>query len=298
MSIAGQTRFPGHDLVAHCVNALPLRRAVSMVGSFSDHLATTQAAFLDAFDHQDFSYGAIVRSSRARREHGRPPLTSIIFNMDSPSQPLDMDGAVAVPGSNPRHSETFDVFLNVVPRGDALVIECTYNVDLFDAATIDRRLDEWMALLSDLRSAGPAVPVGELGIVPAAELELLAQWNATGVERDERRDAGVAVPGCGGRPPGPDRGRVRGAPADLRRAGAHGDADRPAPGGAGRRAGSDGRGCCASARWSWWPRCTASSWPARPTCRWTPSTRPTGSGTWSRRPGCGWCWARTASAAW
>ena len=186
VSIAGQTRFPGRDLVAHCINALPLRRAVSATTSFADHLVTTQATFLDAFDHQDFSYGAIVRSTRARRRQDRPPLTSISFNMDSPSEPLSMDGAVAVPGSNPRHAETFDVFLNIVPQADALVIECTYNVDLFDAASIDRRLNEWMALLSHLRSAGLEVPVGELGIVPPADLELLAQWNATGVERDER----------------------------------------------------------------------------------------------------------------
>ncbi|MEO6578621.1 MAG: AMP-binding protein, partial [Candidatus Limnocylindria bacterium] len=36
------------------------------------------------------------------------------------------------------------------------------------------------------RSAGSAVPVSALGIVPPGDLELLAQWNATTVERDER----------------------------------------------------------------------------------------------------------------
>ena len=37
-----------------------------------------------------------------------------------------------------------------------------------------------------IRTAGPAAPVGALGIVPPGDLELLARWNATGVERDER----------------------------------------------------------------------------------------------------------------
>ena len=182
VSIAGQTRFPGRDLVAHCVNALPLRRAVEFDASFSHHVAETQAAFLDAFDHQDFSYGAIVRSSGVRRDPSRTPLVSIIFNMDSPAQSFDMDGAVAIPGSNERHSETFDAFINVVPRIDELVVECTYNTDLFDAGTIDRRLDEWLTMLSRVAASSGGVVVGELDVVPAAELALLDEWNSTAVD--------------------------------------------------------------------------------------------------------------------
>ena len=45
---------------------MPLRRMVDVDSSFSHHLQQTQTAFLDAFDHQDFSYGAIVRSSSCR----------------------------------------------------------------------------------------------------------------------------------------------------------------------------------------------------------------------------------------
>jgi amino acid adenylation domain-containing protein len=182
VSIGGQTRFPGRDLVAHCVNALPLRRMVDGDSSFSHHLQQTQAAFLDAFDHQDFSYGAIVRSSGVRRDPSRTPLVSVIFNMDSPAQPFEMDGALAIPGSNERHSETFDVFVNVVPRVDELVIECTYNVDLFDTGTIERRVDEWLTVLSGVAVSGGDVLVGDLEVVPRAELALLEAWNSTTVD--------------------------------------------------------------------------------------------------------------------
>jgi amino acid adenylation domain-containing protein len=186
VSIAGQTFFPGRNLVAHCVNAVPLRRAVDFDTPFSRHLRETQAAFLDAFEHQQFSYGAIVRSVGVRRDPSRTPLVSVIFNMDSPAQPFDMDGAIAVPGSNERHSETFDVFVNVVPRVDEFVIECTYNVDLFDADTMARRLDEWVTFMTGVAASDGAVPVGEVDIVPATELAMLEEWNDTTVDFDER----------------------------------------------------------------------------------------------------------------
>jgi len=185
VSIAGHTQFPGRDLVAHCINLLPLRRAVDFNSSFSDHLATTQAAFLDAFDHQNLSYGAIVRNSGVRRDPARTPLVSTTFNMDSPAGPLDMDGAVAVPGSSPRRFENFDLFVNVVPDGDELIIECTHSVDLFDPGTIDRRIEGWATMLASLARSGAGIPVGELDVVPARELELLTEWNATRMERDE-----------------------------------------------------------------------------------------------------------------
>ncbi|HSJ26982.1 MAG TPA: amino acid adenylation domain-containing protein, partial [Acidimicrobiia bacterium] len=179
VSIAGHVRFANRDLVAHAVNALPLRRPVARDGSFSDHLASTRAAFFDAFDHQDFSYGAIVRHSGAARDPSRTPLVSTTFNMDSPSGQLDMDGATAVPGSNPRRHEIFDAFINIVPHDDHLIIECTYDVALFDRATIDRRLEGWTIFLEGLVEVGPAVPVGQVGMVPATELHLLEQWNST-----------------------------------------------------------------------------------------------------------------------
>ncbi|HYN63017.1 MAG TPA: amino acid adenylation domain-containing protein, partial [Candidatus Limnocylindrales bacterium] len=182
VSIAGQTRFPGRDLIAHCVNALPVRSQVAFDESITHHLKATQGAFLDAFDHQDFSYGAIVRSAGVRRDPGRTPLVSIIFNMDSPTQPLDFDGAVATPGSNPRHFENFDAFLNIVPGDDELVVECTYNLDLFDAETIDRRLDEWAAVLAQVAAGGVDLRLDEIDILPPAERAQLAAWNATAVD--------------------------------------------------------------------------------------------------------------------
>ena len=130
-----------------------------------------------------------------------------------------------------------------------------------------------------IRSAGPEVPLASWGSCPPPIWSCWRSGTRPGSSAMSG-DAGVAVPGCGGRPPGPDRGRVR------ERQLTYAELERMARGSPGAWwSWAPGRdrwsGCCASDRWSWWPRCTAWSRPARRTCRSTPSTRPTGSATWS-----------------
>jgi len=183
VSIAGQTQFIGRHLVGHCINMLPLRRTVDAAGTFEEHVRSTHGAFLDAFDHQYFSYGSLVRRLDSRRDPARTPLVSIIFNMDSPSPALDFDGAVGHTGSLPRHFENFDIFLNAVPDGDSLVIECTYNTGLYDGLTIRRRLEGFATLLAAIgHDDGSAVAA--LPVVSASEQQLMAAWNETFADYD------------------------------------------------------------------------------------------------------------------
>ena len=182
VSIAGQIRVGNQDLVAHAVNAMPLRRPVDLAGSIGDHFRSTVGAFFDAYEHQDFSYGAIVREVGVRRDPSRTPLVSIIFNMDSPSTPLDLGGVTAIPGSNPRRFEIFDAFLNVVPFDDHLTVECTYNCDLFDEATVQRRLSEWLCLLEAMTTAGPEATIGSLMLLPDDQRATIDGWNDTAAD--------------------------------------------------------------------------------------------------------------------
>jgi len=180
MSIAGQTQFPGRDLVGHCINMLPLRAAVPAEEPFTSVSRHTHLAVLDAVDHQNVSYGAVLKRLRLQRDPSRPALVSVVFNMDSPFTGLDLDGLEATPGSNPRHYENFDVFVNLVPADDGLTVECTYNVGLYDAATIRRRLEEYEQLLTGVAD-DPDANVSTLPLLSPGDRELLGGFNATGV---------------------------------------------------------------------------------------------------------------------
>jgi amino acid adenylation domain-containing protein len=98
--------------------------------------------------------------------------------MDSPFTGLDLDGLEATPGSNPRHYENFDVFVNLVPADDGLTVECTYNVGLYDAATIRRRLEEYEQLLTGVAD-DPDATVSTLPLLSPGDRELLGGFNAT-----------------------------------------------------------------------------------------------------------------------
>ncbi|MFV0296922.1 MAG: aminotransferase class III-fold pyridoxal phosphate-dependent enzyme, partial [Hyphomicrobiaceae bacterium] len=66
---AGQSLVEGGDtLVGHCVNFLPLRTPFSFEAPFSAHLKSVSDYLLDAFEHQDYTLGTLVRKLALRRD--------------------------------------------------------------------------------------------------------------------------------------------------------------------------------------------------------------------------------------
>ncbi|GAB3356723.1 amino acid adenylation domain-containing protein [Lysobacter tyrosinilyticus] len=146
---AGQAVAGLDDLVGHCVNALPLRYTVDPAMPFSALLDASQGLLLDALDHQRHTFGELLKKLHVRRDPARMPLVSVLFNLD---QALDRQSS-AFPGlamefdSNQRSYEAFELFVNAVQTRGELRLECQYNSDLFDAATVRRWLRAYEALL-------------------------------------------------------------------------------------------------------------------------------------------------------
>ncbi|MBP8823678.1 MAG: amino acid adenylation domain-containing protein [Flavobacteriales bacterium] len=179
---AGQSDLAMKHLVGHCVNLLALRSTVDEDLSFDAYLKQRRSQVLDAFDHQKYTFGTLVQKLKVPREPGRIPLVPVVFNID-----MNMDDGVAFAGlahrfiSNPRHYENFELFLNATGQGDSLILEWSYNTDLFDAATIF----DWMWQLNGVISriiADGARPIKLLtqeaapangSLLPAAE------WHGT-----------------------------------------------------------------------------------------------------------------------
>lgn len=165
----------GHDaLVGHCVNILPVRSDMATGTGFAATLATTGELLLDAFEHQQYTFGTLLQKLAIPRDPSRLPLVSVLFNLD---QPLD-DGTVRFPGlefefsANARSHENFELFVNAVPVNGGLRLECQYNRDLYDAASIKRWMD---ALETLLRSAiaQPDCAWDQLEWVSAREMQAL-----------------------------------------------------------------------------------------------------------------------------
>ncbi|MEH1889296.1 MAG: amino acid adenylation domain-containing protein [Nostoc sp.] len=177
---AGQAALGQYNLVGHCVNLLPLRSQINGEKSFSDYLQTRRSAVLDAYDHQQFTFGSLVKKLVLPRDSSRIPLVPIIFNVD---QALESDQLPFMDlevefFSNPRAFENFELFINATELHGELILECQYNTNLFDADTIRRRMAEFETLLLGI-VANPNQSIAKLPILPAVEQQLLATWNNT-----------------------------------------------------------------------------------------------------------------------
>lgn len=194
---AGQAVSGEEGLVGHCVSMLPIRVHPARTQPFTELMAQSRAALLDAYDHQDVTFGRVLQVLPIARDPRRLPLISVLFNID---QALADEGQSA-PGltleltSNARRYETFELFVNAVdcgPRG--MRVECQYNSDLFDEATVRRWLAAFETLLRGVVSE-PSTSLGRLPVSGPEERRTLATWNETEAPyaRDTRIEELVAA---------------------------------------------------------------------------------------------------------
>ncbi|MFS8137046.1 MAG: amino acid adenylation domain-containing protein [Thermomonas sp.] len=117
----------------------------------------------------------MLKKLRVARNPARLPLVSVMFNID---QALD-HASSGFPGLaldfsiNPRTHENFEIFINAVQVRGGLRLECQYNSDLFDAATIRRWLAAYEALLRNAIER-PDAPFGRLSMLDDAALRELS----------------------------------------------------------------------------------------------------------------------------
>jgi amino acid adenylation domain-containing protein len=149
---AGQSLLDNQTLVGHCVNLLPLRQRVDMHKTFETHLKATQQVVLKAFEHQDFTYGTLIRTLDIKRDPHRLPLTGIQFNLERVGSGAEFAGLAAKVAPNPKAFSNFDMFLNMIEGPDGIRIDVDYNADVLDRETVDRWIGHFATLAQALAS--------------------------------------------------------------------------------------------------------------------------------------------------
>ena len=179
---AGQSLIEDKALVGHCVNFLPIRGRWDRETSFSDHLRSVSRQVLDAYEHQDYTLGTIVRKLALSREVNRLPLTELQFNLERLANRSEAGGLAIDVEPNAKAFVNYDIFWNVIESSDGLRIDCDYNTDLFDKATIDQWLVCYEALLEAIVSE-PNERVTRIPYIPRAQLQQIIEgFNATSAD--------------------------------------------------------------------------------------------------------------------
>ncbi|WP_157050956.1 non-ribosomal peptide synthetase, partial [Rhodococcus sp. RD6.2] len=185
--VAGRGEQELDDLVGMFVNTLVLRTAVDGAQSFAEVLESVREVDLAAFANADVPFERLVEALNPTRSRSHSPLfqVSLAFQNLGADQSVELDGlsvealeSDVVPAKFDLEFSFADRYEEGVPAG--IGVWLTYATDLFEAATAARFADVLRQVLRQV-TADPAVPVGDVVVVPEADAELmLTAWNATG----------------------------------------------------------------------------------------------------------------------
>jgi len=179
---AGQSLAGMGQVVGHCVNILPIKSSINNESTVLDYLHSLQPVMFDAYDHQELTFGSLLKKLKIERDPGRIPLVSILFNIDPGFSNLTIGGHKATIKTNLRKFENFEWFINGTLVDGKVTLECHYNAALFDQRTMQLRMGEFNAVLSAM-VGDPNKRINDLNIIPAEEFDLqIWQWNATVAE--------------------------------------------------------------------------------------------------------------------
>ncbi len=175
----GQKDLEGGSLVGHCVNLLPIRCRCDNNSPVREHLKSIKRAVLDAHDHQQFTFGNLVKKLNPPRDPSRVPLISMTFNLVRAVGEFQFPGIESKLVFPPKSFTIFDLTFDLIDSDRDLRIECRFNTDLFDAPTIERWLGHWKTLLQAM-AANPAQLISALPMLDDSERrQLLVEWNDT-----------------------------------------------------------------------------------------------------------------------
>ncbi len=180
---AGQSAAGLSTLVGHCVNTLPVRARFDADQPFAALLDTVRKAMLDALEHQEYTFGQLLKVLPLPRDPSRLPLVSVCFNLDKGlgAGAMPFEGLKPRLFTNPRRYETFDLFVNASELEGQVSLEVQYNTDLFDTRTVQRWLAGYRQLLEAV-AADPQASVARLPMVTEAEKAELLSFTESKLE--------------------------------------------------------------------------------------------------------------------
>ncbi len=184
---AGRTHSDLETIIGLFINTLVLRFDLAANPSVRAFLAQVRRTCLEAYDHQELPFERLVEAISPTRALAHAPLVQVAFQLSASTEAATLPGLTLVPVNQLEASAKFDLALTVEEEADRLIVGCTYNPDLFDAATVDRLLDRYRTLLTTM-AADPERPVHLLPMMGEADMrEAVAEreWPASPYPCDE-----------------------------------------------------------------------------------------------------------------
>jgi hypothetical protein len=164
-------------LLGFFINQLVFRVDASGDPAWSALLERVRETAAGAFAHQDVPFERLVEELRPQRSLSRNPLFQVMFGLyNVPEAQAELGGLEIQPFEIEERAAVFDLSLYLAETADGLSAMLRYDADLYDAATAERVLDDFEAVLRRVLEA------------PDERLSALAEHLAA--ERRRRLEAG------------------------------------------------------------------------------------------------------------
>ncbi|WP_348825402.1 non-ribosomal peptide synthetase, partial [Flavobacterium aestuarii] len=136
---SGNTLYDMKQLIGNCVNMLPMRSIINPNISFIEHLKQKNLQFFDAYEHQQVSFGHLLKSFAIARDPSRIPLIPVVLTVDL-NRDIESDfafkGLIHEYNINPRQYGSFEIQIHAFKTKKGSSFHCTYNTSLFKKETI------------------------------------------------------------------------------------------------------------------------------------------------------------------
>ncbi len=180
--IANRGRTETENLIGLFINTLVLRTHLDGNPTFRELLGRVRQTALDAYLRQDVPFELVVDAIQPERSLSHSPLFQVMFVLqNNPPAAMKLSGLTISQVDIERVTSKFDLTLSMEEGPGGFTAGFQYDTDLFDAATIGRMADRFVTLLRSL-AANPDQRIATLPIVNDRELDLISEWNDTGVK--------------------------------------------------------------------------------------------------------------------
>ncbi|PBJ08949.1 non-ribosomal peptide synthetase [Flavobacterium sp. ACN6] len=136
---SGNTLYDMRQLIGDCVNLLPLRSKINPNINFITYLKQRNSELFDAYEHQQVSFGHLLKSFAIARDPSRIPLVPVILTVDlarTIENEFSFTGLSHSFNANPRQYGTFEIQLHIFRAKEGPIFQWTYNTTLFKPETI------------------------------------------------------------------------------------------------------------------------------------------------------------------
>jgi amino acid adenylation domain-containing protein len=175
-TVAGRRDAELENIIGMFVNTLPLKNRLDYGQSFTGLLEEVRRNTLTAFENQDYQYEMLLDKLKIPIDLSRNPLFNTLFNpqteFNAGNYQFEVGGLKFTPYEldNQTNTFAFDLMILLNETGHTVRLNCIYRSSLFQRATIDYLMGEFIRLLQGI-AADPGKPLRDYRVLNPHDIE-------------------------------------------------------------------------------------------------------------------------------